>query len=62
MSDVVEVKQARRVAVWDPVVRYGHWLLVVACVAAHGPSGEPGACHDRWQDTGRWLRDCDAGP
>jgi cytochrome b len=26
----MEAKQVRRAAVWDPVVRYGHWFLVAA--------------------------------
>jgi hypothetical protein len=37
MSDVTEVKQARRVAVWDPLVRY-----VAVAVAAAYLSGRPG--------------------
>jgi cytochrome b len=35
MSDVMEGTQARGVAVWDPVVRYGHWLLFAAFAAAY---------------------------
>jgi cytochrome b len=49
MSDVMEVKQARRVAVWDPVVRYGHWLLVaafaLAYLSAEEESGGPDPLH-----------------
>ena len=49
MSDVMEVKQARRVAVWDPVVRYGHWLLVaafaLAYLSAEEESGGRGLVH-----------------
>jgi cytochrome b len=44
-----EVKQARRVAVWDAVVRYSHWLLVaafaVAYLSAEEESGGPDALH-----------------
>jgi cytochrome b len=49
MADVVEVKQAGRVAVWDPVVRYGHWLLVAAFATAYlsaeEESGGPDPLH-----------------
>ena len=49
MSNVIEVKPANRVAVWDPVVRYGHWLLVAAFAAgylsAEEESGGPDALH-----------------
>jgi cytochrome b len=49
MSDVKELKPARRVAVWDPFVRYGHWLLVaafaVAYLSAEEESGGPDALH-----------------
>ena len=36
MSDAREVTPAARIAVWDPVARYGHWLLVAAF------------CHAEW--------------
>ena len=49
MSDVMKVKQARHVAVWDPVVRYGHWLLVaafaVAYLSSEGGSRGPDPLH-----------------
>lgn len=32
---VMEVKQPRQVAIWDPVVRDGHWLLVAAFFVAY---------------------------
>ncbi len=49
MSDVKEAKEARRLTVWDPVVRYGHWLLVAAFAAtylsAEEESGGPDPLH-----------------
>lgn len=46
MSDV---KQVARVVVWDPVVRYGHWLLVaafaVAYLSAEEEAGGPDLLH-----------------
>jgi cytochrome b len=35
MSDVKEMQSATRIAVWDPVLRCGHWLLVVAFGVAY---------------------------
>jgi hypothetical protein len=43
MSDVNELKPAARIAVWDPVVRYGHWLLVAAFAVAYLTAEEEGA-------------------
>ena len=37
MSDV---KQIARVVVWDPVVRYGHWLLVAMIDGRKRPAGK----------------------
>jgi cytochrome b len=42
MSDVKELKSATRIAVWDPVVRYGHWLLVLAFIVAYLTAEEDG--------------------
>ena len=46
MSDV---KQIERVAVWDPVVRYGHWTLVagfaIAYLSAEEESDAPNILH-----------------
>ena len=35
MSDMKELTRAASIAVWDPVVRYGHWLLVVGFGVAY---------------------------
>ncbi len=42
MSDVNELKPAARIAVWDPVVRYGHWLLVAAFAVGYLTAEEEG--------------------
>ena len=42
MSDVQEVTRAARIAVWDPVVRSGHWLLVAAFAVAYLTAEEEG--------------------
>jgi cytochrome b len=42
MSDAKELGAATRIAVWDPVVRYGHWLLVVAFGVAYLTAEEKG--------------------
>lgn len=42
MSDLKELKSAAGIAVWDPVVRYGHWLLVVAFGIAYFTAEEEG--------------------
>ena len=42
MSDVNKLKPAARIAVWDPVVRYGHWLLVAAFAVAYLTAEEEG--------------------
>ncbi len=33
------------VKVWDPLVRIGHWLLVIACVVAYLTEGDPIRIH-----------------
>ena len=42
MSDVKDLRPATRVVVWDPVVRYGHWLLVAAFAVAYVTAEEDG--------------------